>query len=224
MAEEIDDDFSLEQPEDEKKPNTVPPPPPIKRPMPENFGGGIHAKKPTQQEMERYGMKEGDRRLSNPEKGAINRQKLNDNVEDIVEMIIGGASFRKICATYNVPMQTYFTWRLTSQYSSLIEAAMIYSSECDVEKAEEILLEEAGEKDIANVQRRRELSQFYRWRASKRNPKVFGNKTEIEQTVNINTGVTKDEMQELLQAAKERVKQRQSKDISDAEIIEETTE
>jgi hypothetical protein len=50
----------------------------------------------------------------------------------------------------------------------------------DSDRAEQVLIESEG--TMAEVTRARELAQFYKWRASKKAPKYYGDKLETEST------------------------------------------
>lgn len=145
--------------------------------------------------------------LSNIDKSKKYRQIFDAEIEYICEMIIAGENFREICSVYGVPLGTFFFWKSTSEHSARIREALEYSAEMDVIKAEEVLLDPAGDKDMADVNRRRELSKFYCWRASKRKPKDFGTKIEETLDVNVNHSVSSTEFDRLLEEIKNKVGQ-----------------
>lgn len=114
---------------------------------------------------------------------------LNANAEQIIADVVEGKSFREIAMYYNVPLYNFFQWRKNSKHSAQIEAALTQSAEEDVRKAEEILLEVKYTDSIATVMARKELSQFYRWKAAMRDSKRFG-KNVGEETAKLPEGNT----------------------------------
>lgn len=114
---------------------------------------------------------------------------LDTQLDEILEMIISGKSFRKIALFYNIPMMSLFYWRQNSVHSDEITQCLQWTSEQDAQNAEDVLIDfiESGSKNIAEAAITKELSQFYRWRASKRAPKVFGNNTDVNVKVEVST-------------------------------------
>lgn len=105
---------------------------------------------------------------------------LEENIEDIIEAFINGKTFTEIADHYGVSQTTLWTFRANSKYSAQIEAAMQASAESYAEESIDVLREVQHSDSVAEVMAAKELSQALRWRASKRNPRVFGNNPEIE--------------------------------------------
>lgn len=131
-------------------------------------------------------------------------KKLDEMWEDVLEWIVQGVSFVKVAEKLNIPESSFFYWRKNSKYSALITEALEFSSWKDEQRAEDILTEaiEMEEESIAQVMVRKELSQYYRWRASKKKPHYYGNNTEIKHTHTLNHNVTDDQFKQLLETAK----------------------
>ena len=72
------------------------------------------------------------------------------------------------------------------------ESRIASAMACD-EKAEQVLLELPANATAGQVARARELASHYRWRAKARNPRMYGDKLEVEQTLSL-------EVQSLAQA------------------------
>lgn len=128
--------------------------------------------------------------------------KLNGYAEQIIEDLLNNMTFRQLAEKYEVGLATFFSWRYKSEHSPIIEQAMLWSSEMDQQKAEQVLLdgEDSGLPDII---RRKALSEFYKWRASKRAPKVFGNQEQtVEVTVNHN--LSQGQFKDILEQVKNK--------------------
>lgn len=156
-------------------------------------------------------------------KPAVQRDILNANAELIAELIINGWSYFKIADKLGVSSTSFFDWKRNSEFTPLIEMAIEESAERDVEKSIQILQEPAGEKEMADVQRRRALSDALRWRASKRNQKRYGKQdTNTNVTVNVETPDNKSEFFDLLKAVKKKSQiesAKSDKGTEDAEIV-----
>lgn len=153
----------------------------------------------------------------------VQRQILNANAELIAELIINGWSFFKIAKRFNIATTTFFGWKRDSEFAPLIELAVEESAERDIDKAFDVLKTPAGEKEMADVQRRRALAELYKWRASKRKPKVYGKQdTNTNVTVNVETPDNKSEFFDLLKAVKKKSQieaAKSDKGTEDAEIV-----
>lgn len=155
-----------------------------------------------------------------PKRGVGNpglaKKKLNENVDEIIEDLLKGLTFIELAVKYDVSLTSVFSWRYKSEYCKLVEEAMLWTSEMDQQKAERVLIEGEG-KTLPEIIRRKELSVFYRWRASKRAPKVFGNNSETNVNVNVQT-LDGGEFNELVEQIVRKKQIAQA--TEDAEIIE----
>lgn len=170
---------------------------------------------------------------SSHEKGVLYREHLSNHLNDILEMVCNAIPFRIISEFYGVPLVVFFEWRMLPEHSGKIETALMYSSEVSSMMALEVL-EEDVDGDMAQANIQREKSQFHRWLASKRMPKVFGNK--VEETLTIDTSDIKDksEFSKLLEAIRDKrmvdinipdkVKVNDKNNISDVEYVDIPTE
>lgn len=111
------------------------------------------------------------------------KSKLDGKIDDIIEMILEGMSYRKIAKKLGVALSTLHDYTSKSEHSARAREALQYSADTFDEKAEQALLE--AKSSMTEVQRARELAQHYRWRSSKRDPKRYGDKLDIEQTVRV---------------------------------------
>ncbi len=104
--------------------------------------------------------------------------KLEGKFEEIIEMIIDGKTFRYIAENMGVALSTLHDFISKDEHSARARMALDISSNEYAEKAEQVLLQAKGG-SLAEMQRARELAQHYRWLASKRSPKRYGDKIEL---------------------------------------------
>lgn len=103
--------------------------------------------------------------------------KLIDKIDDIIEMIIEGFSFRIMAQKLEVPLATLHDYTSTPEHSARVQEALRYSAQTFDDKAEQVLINATG--TMPEIQRARELAQHYRWRSSKRYPAKFGDKLDV---------------------------------------------
>ncbi len=107
--------------------------------------------------------------------------KLEGKIDTIIEMLIEGDSYRVIANYLEVPLSTLHDYTSKSEHSARVREALLYSASTFDDKAEQVLKD--AESNSVEVQRARELAQHYRWKASKRAPKQYGDRLETETTV-----------------------------------------
>ena len=101
-------------------------------------------------------------------------------IDALCERIEKGESVGQIADALSMPRRTVWNWinadvaRAVRARESLRKSAFDYD-----DKAEEVLKSLKPEASQAEIARARELAQHYRWRASKRNPKDFGDKLDL---------------------------------------------
>ena len=103
--------------------------------------------------------------------------KLIGKIDEIIELFIKGKSYRDVADIMDVPLTTLHDFTSKSEHSARIREALEYSASSFDDKAEQILLDCPPDRDA--VSRARELAQHYRWKASKRSPKKYGDKLDI---------------------------------------------
>jgi transposase len=104
------------------------------------------------------------------------KSKLDGKLDTIIELILEGYSYRKIAERLEVPLTTLHDYTSKGEHSARAREALEYSAQTFDDKAEEVLIN--AKSNLTEVQRARELAQHYRWKASKRNPKRFGDKLD----------------------------------------------
>ena len=102
------------------------------------------------------------------------------DIETIIELIIDGKSFRSIADELNVKLSTLHDFASKPEHIARVSLALEISAQTFDEKAESILIN--AEASAYEMQRARELAQHYRWKASKRSPKKYGEKISQELT------------------------------------------
>ena len=106
---------------------------------------------------------------------------LDGNIEDILDEILQGSTFRSIAAKYNCGLTTLHRYISTEEHSARVSNALAISASSYADKAEEILIN--SENDKGELMRARELAQHYRWKAGKRNPIKYGDRVQNEITI-----------------------------------------
>ena len=101
------------------------------------------------------------------------------DINTVIELIIEGSTFRQIAERLNVKLSTLHDFTSKPEHSTRVSQALEISAQTYEEKAEYILIN--AEASAYEMQRARELAQHYRWKASKRSPKKYGDKMEVEQ-------------------------------------------
>jgi len=103
---------------------------------------------------------------------------LEPHADEISEMLLEGKTFRYIANHLKCGLSTLHDFISRDEHSARMRAALEISAESYADLAEQVLL--LAEKDKIEMTRARELAQHYRWKAGKRNPKKYGDKTIIE--------------------------------------------
>lgn len=104
--------------------------------------------------------------------------RLDGKIDEIISMLIEGKTYRQIADSLGVALTTLHDFTSRSEHSARAREALEYSSDTYADKAEQVLIE--AEKDMIEISRARELSQYYKWKASKRSPKKYGDKVQTE--------------------------------------------
>jgi hypothetical protein len=105
---------------------------------------------------------------------------LEGKIEDVIEQIIDGKTFREIAEGFDCSLSHFHRFLSKAEHSARVKEALEISSNSYADKAEEVLIN--AEKDSIEMTRARELAQHYRWKASKRSPKKYGDKLETDNT------------------------------------------
>ncbi|MCD6017266.1 MAG: hypothetical protein K0S53_387 [Bacteroidetes bacterium] len=113
--------------------------------------------------------------------------KHNLDIEVIIPMLIDGDSYRVIAAKLGCPLSTLYDFMKHPEHSAHVNSALTISANAIAEKAESVLINAEG--TMPEISRARELAQYYKWLAAKRNPKGFSDKysAEIDVTATVQT-------------------------------------
>jgi hypothetical protein len=112
--------------------------------------------------------------------GGANSKIPRPALETVLEDIFQGLSYRAMASKYGMSLTVLFDFLHEPEHSAQIKQARQQSADMDSDRAEQVLIESEG--TMAEVTRARELAQFYKWRASKKAPKYYGDKLETEST------------------------------------------
>lgn len=106
------------------------------------------------------------------------KQKPKPEIEEICHMIIDGKTYRQIAEYYGINLLRLHAYLSEDKgrYTRAREALTI-SADTYADQAEQVLIDAA--KDGIEMQRARELSSFYKWKAAKRRPKDYGDKVDV---------------------------------------------
>jgi len=104
-------------------------------------------------------------------------KKIELNLDEIVEMILQGDSYKTIAQKLGINLSTLHKFTSNPNHSARVREALIISASTFDDKAEQVLKDAKG--NMIEIQRARELAQHYRWKASKRAPKVYGDKLDL---------------------------------------------
>lgn len=106
--------------------------------------------------------------------------KLDGKLDEILDLFADGDAFRVVAKKMNVSTRTLNKFLSLPENINEYRAVMQESSDSYASMAEETLLNAPGNK--FELQRARDLAHHYRWMASKRNPKRYGDKLDIDHT------------------------------------------
>lgn len=99
------------------------------------------------------------------------------DIDNICDDILSGLSYRDIATKYGTNLSAVHKFCIDEKHSARVNDSRAISADTYADKAEDVLKEAEG--TIPEITRARELASHYRWKASKRNPKVFGDKVDV---------------------------------------------
>lgn len=108
------------------------------------------------------------------------KPKLDGKIEEVIEMIVVGNTFAEIADKFNVSVGAVHNYVSKDEFSARVRVALDVSASTYADKAEQVLIQAEG--TPVEMQRARELAQHYRWKAAKRSPKKYGDKTDVDIT------------------------------------------
>lgn len=107
----------------------------------------------------------------------IAKNKENLDVDLICDDILMGLSYEVIADKYEVTYGVLHRFISNTDNSARVIIARQQSADIFDSKAERVLID--AKSTLTEITRARELASHYRWKASKRNPKVFGDKVDV---------------------------------------------
>lgn len=116
------------------------------------------------------------------------KSKLDGRLDEILDLFADGETFRGVARIAGVSTRTLNKYLTQKDHVEQYHAVLQESSDSYASMAEEALRNSPADK--IEIQRARELAHHYRWMASKRNPKRYGDKLDIESKNDVNiTGI-----------------------------------
>lgn len=112
------------------------------------------------------------------------KNKLEGRLDEILDLFAEGETFRGVARIVGVSTRTLNKFLTRKENIDQYHAVLQESSDSYASMAEETLLNAKGDK--FELQRARELAYHYRWMASKRNPKKYGDKLDVDTKVSGN--------------------------------------
>jgi len=103
--------------------------------------------------------------------------KTTIDIDLICDMLIDGLTYREIAAKLDIKLSTLHLFTTKPEHSVRVREALSISADTYADKGERVLIE--AKSTLVEVQRARELSQFYKWKASKRSPKTYADKVDV---------------------------------------------
>lgn len=106
------------------------------------------------------------------------------DVEKAVEFLLEGKTYREIAAHFKSSISQLHREFSKAEHSARVREALTISADEYSDKAERVLIEAEWDETQGDfsLKKAKELSQFYRWKAAKRDPKRYSEKMEIDHT------------------------------------------
>lgn len=119
-------------------------------------------------------------------------RKCDDfGIDQVAERLMGGETQTSVAAEIGVSQATLINWLATDpERSARAREARIAAARTFDDMAEQVLKDAA---DTFGLAKARELASHYRWKASKANPREYGEKIEIDQKTTL-TDLTEDQL------------------------------
>ena len=112
------------------------------------------------------------------------KSKLDGRLDEILDLFADGETFRAVAKNVGVSTRTLNKFLTRKDNVEQYYAVLQESSDSYASMAEEALRNSPADK--IEIQRARELAHHYRWMASKRNPKRYGDKLDVDAKVSGN--------------------------------------
>lgn len=112
------------------------------------------------------------------------KSKLDGRLDEILDLFADGETFRAVAKKVGVSTRTLNKFLTRKDNVEQYYAVLQESSDSYASMAEEALRNSPADK--IEIQRARELAHHYRWMASKRNPKRYGDRLDVDAKVSGN--------------------------------------
>lgn len=106
------------------------------------------------------------------------------NIDKAVEFLLEGKTYRAIAEHFNIPLSSIHAKFSLPEHSARVREALSISADEYADKAEKVLIEAEWDENMGDfdLKKARELSQYYKWKAAKRNPRRYSDKLDIDHT------------------------------------------
>lgn len=133
------------------------------------------------------------RKLPPPGSNAAKLERMG--ITAVCDALREGMVYREIAVKAGVTLSALWRWMHEDEdRARMVRAALQDSADSFDAQAEAVLKEIPDDASKAAVSRARELAQHYRWRASKRNPKAFGDKQQVELEGSLEVALTEEQV------------------------------
>lgn len=106
------------------------------------------------------------------------------DIDVAVEFLLEGKTYRKIAEHFKVSISTLHKHLSKDEHSARVREALSMSADEYADMAEKVLIEAEWDENMGDfdLKKARELSQYYKWKAAKRNPRRYSDKLDIDHT------------------------------------------
>lgn len=106
------------------------------------------------------------------------------DIEKACELLLEGKTYREIGEHFDVSISMLHRFFSIEEHSARVREALSISADSYADMAERVLIEANWDSEMGDfdLKKARELSQFYKWKAAKRNPRRYAEKVDIDHT------------------------------------------
>lgn len=121
---------------------------------------------------------------------SASRQRIYDNIDDIIDLIANNISYKDIAKRYDVSQsQIFYVLNASQEYRTRKEDALKIASYQQIDEAKQYLESIEAEDTNATVRKKSELSQFSVYLAKVKNRKEFDLNFKEQETTNNNNNI-----------------------------------
>ena len=102
--------------------------------------------------------------------------------DDIWELLIQGKTYRYIAEHFGVKLSTLADFLAKPEHSARKRECLLISADIFADLAEEAFMQISDNAQNGEIMRQRELGQFYKWKSAKRNPKIYSERADGDES------------------------------------------